>query len=130
MNLRGDCGFHAILSITLCLIAGISAKWQSGWFITPYYSSPYDWAQVFIDGRWLPVDVAFGNLNRHGKVENVFYVGNLDAFRRIANDDILTEFSSRKEYWRSDPVDNRVGEVKIEVAMCITILFTGKSIFG
>ena len=113
-NLKGDCGFHAILFITLARIAGIPAKWQSGWFITPHYAGPHDWAQVYIDGKWYPVDASFGNLNRHTKVENEFYFGNLDAFRMIANDDILEEFSPNKNFWRSDPVDNQVGEVENE----------------
>jgi len=113
-NLKGDCGFHAILFITLARIAGIPAKWQSGWFITPHYAGPHDWAQIYIDGKWYPVDASFGNLKRHTKVENEFYFGNLDAFRMIANDDILEDFSPKKKFWRSDPVDNQVGEVENE----------------
>ena len=30
LNLKGDCGVQALLFITLCRIAGIPAKWQSG----------------------------------------------------------------------------------------------------
>ncbi len=114
VNLRGDCGFHAILFIALCRAVGIPAKWQSGWFITPYYAGPHDWAQVFVNGEWYPVDASFGNLRRHTKVENEFYFGNLDAFRMIANDDILSPFNPRKMHWRSDPVDNQVGEVETD----------------
>ncbi|NPA75771.1 MAG: transglutaminase domain-containing protein [Euryarchaeota archaeon] len=113
-NLRGDCGFHAILFITLCRAVGIPAKWQSGWFVTPHYAGPHDWAQVFLDGKWYPVDASFGNLNRHGKLENEFYFGSMDAFRMIANDDLLTRFDPPKLHWRSDPVDNQVGEVETE----------------
>ncbi len=112
LHLRGDCGFHAILFIAMCRAVGIPAKWQSGWFITPYYSGPHDWAQVYADGKWYPVDASFGNLNRHGKVENDFYFGNLDAFRMVANDDLLSDFDPKKQYFRSDPVDNQVGEVE------------------
>ncbi len=114
-NLKGDCGFHAILFIVLARISGIPAKWQSGWFITPYYAGSHDWAQVNIDGKWYPVDASFGNLKRHTMVENEFYFGNLDAFRMIANDDIAEEFYPKKKFWRSDPVDNQVGEVENEV---------------
>ena len=33
-NLKGDCGVQAILFITLCRIAGIPAKWQSGLYVS------------------------------------------------------------------------------------------------
>ncbi|NPA74655.1 MAG: transglutaminase domain-containing protein, partial [Euryarchaeota archaeon] len=75
---------------------------------------PHDWAMVYTDGKWLPVDGSFGNLHRHSRVENEFYFGNLDAFRMVANDDLLSEFNPKKRYWRSDPVDNQVGEVENE----------------
>ncbi len=113
-NLKGDCGFHATLFITLCRILGIPAKWQSGWYVTPYYTGPHDWAQFYADGKWYPVDASFGNARRHTQEENRFYFGNLDAFRMIANDDLLTDFEPEKEFWRSDPVDNQVGEVETE----------------
>jgi transglutaminase-like putative cysteine protease len=113
-SLRGDCGMFALLFITLCRAVGIAAKWQSGWFITPKFASPHDWAQVYVDGSWLPVDASFGNYRRHGKRRNDFYFGNIDAFRMIANDDFLTDFHPEKKYWRSDPVDNQRGEVENE----------------
>ncbi len=113
-NLRGDCGFHAILFIALCRAAGIPARWQSGWFVTPYYAGPHDWAMVHTGEKWIPVDASFGNLHRHSRVENEFYFGNLDAFRMVANDELLSDFEPVKRYWRSDPVDNQVGEVENE----------------
>ncbi len=115
-SLRGDCGFHSLLFITLCRIAGIPAKWQSGWFTTPKFASPHDWAEVYIDNKWMPVDCSFGNMRRHGKTRNDFYFGNLDAFRMIANDDFQIEFNPRKLHFRSDPVDNQRGEVEDERA--------------
>ena len=36
-NLKGDCGVQAILFITLCRIAGIPAKWQSGLYVSTLY---------------------------------------------------------------------------------------------
>ncbi len=113
-SLRGDCGFHTLLFITLCRIVGIPAKWQSGWFITPKFASPHDWSEVYIDNKWLPVDCSFGNMRRHGKKRMEFYFGNLDAFRMIANDDFQVEFEPRKEHFHSDPVDNQRGEVENE----------------
>ena len=111
-SLRGDCGFMALLFITLCRILGIPAKWQSGWFITPKHASPHDWAQVYIDGKWLPVDASFGNAIRHGSMRNQFYFGNLDAFRMIANDEFMADFVPEKRFVRTDPTDNQVGEVE------------------
>ncbi|MCD6275193.1 MAG: transglutaminase domain-containing protein, partial [Thermoplasmata archaeon] len=106
-SLRGDCGFMALLFITLCRILGIPAKWQSGWFITPKHASPHDWAQVYIDGKWLPVDASFGNAIRHGSMRNQFYFGNLDAFRMIANDEFMADFVPEKRFVRTDPTDNQ-----------------------
>ena len=125
-NMKGDCGFHAILFITLARLAGIPAKWQSGWFISPYSVNPHDWAQVYIDDKWIPVDTSFGNIRRHTREENKFYMGNLDAFRMIANDDILVNFEPRKKFWRSDPVDNQVGEIETEYGNLYYDKFTWK----
>ncbi|WP_048103783.1 transglutaminase-like domain-containing protein [Aciduliprofundum sp. MAR08-339] len=111
-SLRGDCGMFALLFITLCRAVGIPAKWQSGWFITPKFASPHDWAQVYVNNTWLPVDASFGNFRRHGRKRNKFYFGNLDAFRMIANDDFMVEFTPEKNFWRSDPVDNQRGEIE------------------
>jgi len=111
-SLRGDCGFMALLFIALSRICGIPAKWQSGWFITPKHASPHDWAQVYVDGKWLSVDPSFGNLGRHGTLRNSFYFGNSDAFRMIANDDFQVDFVPEKEFIRSDPMDNQIGEVE------------------
>jgi len=113
-SLRGDCGMFALLFITLCRAVGIPAKWQSGWFITPKFASPHDWAQVYVNDTWLPVDASFGNARRHGSRRNEFYFGNLDAFRMIANDNFLVDFEPEKRFWRSDPVDNQRGEVENE----------------
>ncbi len=111
-SLRGDCGFMALLFITLCRISGMPAKWQSGWFITPKHASPHDWAQVYLDGKWYPVDPSFGNWIRHGELRNSFYFGNLDAFRMIANDEFQADFVPEKKFYRTDPTDNQVGEVE------------------
>ncbi len=112
-NLRGDCGFHAILFITLSRLSGIPAKWQSGWFVTPYYSGPHDWSEIYVEPYgWIPVDLSFGNIRRRRGKYHEFYFGNLDAFRMIANDDLLVDFNPSKNHYRSDPVDNQRGEVE------------------
>jgi len=125
-SLRGDCGFMALLFITLCRILGIPAKWQSGWFITPKHASPHDWAQVYIDGKWLPVDASFGNAIRHGSMRNQFYFGNLDAFRMIANDEFMADFVPEKRFVRTDPTDNQVGEVEWSGGNIYTDMFSSR----
>jgi len=112
-NLRGDCGMHALLFITMCRIAGVPAKWQSGWYVTPNYASPHDWAQVYINPYgWIPVDASFGNVRKNNKLRRDFYFGGLDAFRMISNEDFQVQFDPSKKYVRSDPVDNQRGEVE------------------
>ena len=41
-TLRGDCGVFALLFITLCRIAGIPARWQSGLSVRPDGAGPHD----------------------------------------------------------------------------------------
>jgi len=112
-NLRGDCGMHALLFITMCRIAGVPAKWQSGWYVTPNYASPHDWAQVYIKPYgWIPVDASFGNVRKNNELKRDFYFGALDAFRMISNEDFQVQFDPPKRYMRSDPIDNQRGEVE------------------
>jgi hypothetical protein len=47
-ELRGDCGVMALLFITLCRIAGVPARWQSGLHATPDDSGAHDWAMFYI----------------------------------------------------------------------------------
>lgn len=114
-NLRGDCGFMAILFITMCRIAGLPAKWQSGWYITPDKATPHDWAQVYLDDYgFIPIDASFGNVLKGNSKYRDFYFGNLDGFRMIANEDFQVPFDPDKKYLRSDPIDNQIGEVETE----------------
>ncbi len=115
-NLRGDCGFHAILFITLCRVSGIPARWQSGWYANPRLDgpSPHDWAQFYVEPYgWLYADLSFGRYwrNRDPRVYN-FYFGNIDSFRTIFNVDIMANFYPNKKHIRSDPVDNQRGELE------------------
>ena len=47
-TLRGDCGVFALLFITLCRIAGIPARWQSGLAVRPGRVGPHDWAMFYL----------------------------------------------------------------------------------
>jgi len=114
-NLRGDCGVQALLFITMCRIAGVPARWQSGWYANPIRPGPHDWAVFYVHPYgWLPADLSFGGARRDIQEYREFYFGNLDAFRMIANSQYMGEILPRKKYWRSDPYDNQIGELETE----------------
>ena len=64
-TLRGDCGVFALLFITLCRIAGIPARWQSGLAVRPGRVGPHDWAMFYLAPHgWLWADCSFGSSAR------------------------------------------------------------------
>lgn len=114
---RGDCGIQALMFITLCRIAGVPARWQSGLYTTPFSAGCHDWAQVYIAPYgWRYVDCSFGgSAHREGDEERRrFYFGNLDPFRMVANSRFQQEFDVRKNFLRADPYDNQRGEAEYE----------------
>jgi len=114
---RGDCGIQALMFITLCRIAGIPARWQSGLYTTPFSAGCHDWAQVYIAPYgWRYVDCSFGgSAYREGDEERRrFYFGNLDPFRMAANSRFQQEFDVKKSFLRADPYDNQRGEAEYE----------------
>ena len=112
-NLKGDCGFQALLFITLCRIVGVPARWQYGWYISPFLTSPHDWALFFAPPYgWLPADLYFGGRYRGNKELRNFYFGNLDGFRMVANSNFMKDFIPSKTHGRSGPCDNQVGKVE------------------
>ncbi|MHC5229108.1 transglutaminase-like domain-containing protein [Enterococcus sp. LJL99] len=113
VNLKGDCGVQAILFITLCRMAGIPAKWQSGLYVSQYYTGCHDWAQFYIEPYgWLFADVSFGGgAYRNGDLDRWnYYFGNLDIYRMPANSEIQQDFLPPKQQLRADPIDNQRGE--------------------
>ena len=111
---KGDCGFQALLFITLCRMAGIPAKWQSGWSITSLVASPHDWALVYFERYgWVPVDLSFGGARREQEPMRIFYFTNIDGFRMFANTEFQGDFHPEKKAWRLDPYDNQTGEMEI-----------------
>jgi transglutaminase-like putative cysteine protease len=113
VNLKGDCGVQAILFITLCRMAGIPARWQSGLYVTGLYTGPHDWAEFYVEPwGWVFADLSFGGSSwRAGEKERWnYYFGNLDVFRMPANGGILGDFAPPKTHLRIDPVDNQRGE--------------------
>lgn len=112
-NQRGDCGLQALLFITLCRIAGIPARWQSGLSIDDQYVGAHDWAQFYIKPwGWLFCDCSFGgSAYRKGNMTRWnHYFAHLDPFRMVANHQFQGDFAVAKKHWRVDPYDNQTGE--------------------
>ncbi|EOH98753.1 transglutaminase [Enterococcus haemoperoxidus ATCC BAA-382] len=117
VNLKGDCGVQAILFITLCRMANIPAKWQSGLYVSQYYTGCHDWAQFYVSPYgWVFADLSFGGgARRNGDLDRWnYYFGNLDIFRMPANSEIQTDFNPPKQFLRADPIDNQRGEFEYE----------------
>ncbi len=116
LNGKGDCGIQAILFITLCRIAGIPARWQSGLAVNRQSAGCHDWAQFYVEPYgWLFCDPSYGGsaFRAGDEMRRRFYFGNLDPFRMVANGRYQTDFTPPKYCDRSDPYDNQVGEVEL-----------------
>lgn len=114
-NKHGDCGIQTMLFITLCRIAGIPAKWQSGFTIQPDGENMHDWAEMYFEPYgWLPVDASYGI--RNSKIEAIqwFYFGNTDVYRWVVNDDFSQPLFPAKIFPRSETIDFQRGEVEWE----------------
>lgn len=115
VNLRGDCGLQALLFIVLCRIGGIPARWQSGMAVEPTYTGSHDWAQFYLPGwGWLFADCSYGgSAFRYGATaRHLFYFGNLDPMRMVANRAFQAELTPPLSVLRVDPYDNQSGEVE------------------
>lgn len=122
LGLKGDCGVQALLFITLCRIAGIPARWQSGLSCTLTEAGSHDWAQFYVeDWGWLFADCSFGgSALRSGSRERWdFYFGNLDPFRMVANSRFQARLNPPKRFGRIDPYDNQTGECESETRMLL-----------
>lgn len=116
LNGKGDCGIQAILFITLCRIAGIPARWQSGLCVESDRCGSHDWAQFYVEPYgWLFADLSYGgSAFRDGNEERRrFYFGNLDPFRMVANSRYQTDFNPPKSDDRWDPYDTQNGEIEV-----------------
>lgn len=116
-GMKGDCGLQALLFITMCRIAGIPARWQSGLYTNPLTIGNHDWALFYIEEYgWMYADCSFGGAAyRAGDLERwEFYFGNLEPYRLPAACVYQADFCFPKKYLRSDPYDNQNGEVEYE----------------
>ncbi len=110
---HGDCGIQALVFMTLCRYNGIPAKWQSGWMLHPPEVNLHDWCEIYVDGYgWIPADQSFGIKNYLDESQKYFYLGGIDAFRLIVNDDYSKPLFPAKIYPRSETVDFQRGEVE------------------
>lgn len=111
---HGDCGQVTLLFITLCRLSGIPARFQSGFAMHPGASGMHDWAEIYIEGYgWIPVDQSFGvPVYAQGPEEQLFFMGGIDAWRMIVNNDYSMPLYPPKTYPRSETVDFQRGEVE------------------
>lgn len=112
-NHHGDCGQVTLLFMTLARMNGIPARWQSGWMLHPGNINLHDWCQIYFEGiGWVPVDQSFGLTESDDKNVHWFYLGGLDAYRLIVNDDYAMPLFPEKTYLRSETNDFQRGEVE------------------
>ena len=121
-NRYGDCGQQAILFITLSRIAGVPARWQSGFMTFPEDEAMHDWVEIYIKPYgWLPVDPYMGifftsmtaDLTAEQRREmREFYYGNIDNYRLVPNKGHNQLLYPPKEHFRSETVDFQRGEVE------------------
>lgn len=116
-SLRGDCGVMALLFITMCRIAGVPARWQSGLYVACDYIGPHDWAMFYTEEYgWLWADCSFGSSARRAgdEVRRKHHFGNLDPWRMVANSRFQADLAPSFDEVRSDPYDNQMGEAAVD----------------
>lgn len=112
-RMHGDCGIKTILFMTLARYNGIPTKWQSGWMLHPGEINLHDWCEVYFEGYgWVPVDQSFGLVDSDNEEMKYFYLGGIDQYRFIVNDDYSTSLYPLKIFPRSETVDFQRGEVE------------------
>jgi len=112
---KGDCGLQSMLFITMCRIAGVPARWQSGWETFPDAWNMHDWAEFYVEPwGWLPADVSYGLKTSDNPKIREFYFGHQDSYRLIVNCDYGSRLHPPKADLRSEPADFQRGEVEID----------------
>lgn len=116
-RLRGDCGVQALTFITMCRIAGVPARWQSGLYANENGAGSHDWAMFCVEPYgWLWADCSYGGAAwRDGARDRWdFYFGNLDPYRVVLASEFQGDFTPPTRFLRSDPYDNQRGEVELD----------------
>ncbi len=112
-NNSGDCGQVTLLLLTLCRYNGIPARWQSGWMLHPGDVNLHDWGELYFEGvGWVPVDQSFGRREFSEPEYSLFFLGGMDPYRLIVNDDYSTPLYPAKTWLRSETVDFQRGEME------------------
>lgn len=112
---KGDCGVASMTFITLCRIAGVPARWQSGWTTNPVGWNMHDWSEIYIEPwGWIPVDASYGRQKSDDPAVRDFYFGHTDSHRLIVSLDYGRELSPAKQSFRSEPLDFQRGEVELD----------------
>lgn len=111
-NRHGDCGQVSLLYIALMRCLGIPARWESGFMLHPGEKNYHDWSETYFPGTgWVPTDVSFGR-DTWGTTLADYYKTGIDVYRFAANQGVNAEFYPKKNYIRSETVDNQAGEVE------------------
>lgn len=112
----GDCGVQNTLFITMSRMAGIPARWQSGFQTKPGRRwGLHDWAEIYIaPWGWLPADASNGIQRSEDPRVADFYLGHQDSYRLIVNLDWGRELFPPKQSLRSEPADFQRGEVEVD----------------
>ncbi|MBD3287605.1 transglutaminase domain-containing protein, partial [candidate division KSB1 bacterium] len=112
-NRHADCGMQTIFFMTLCRMNGIPTRWQSGWVTEPGESGMHDWGEIYFEPYgWVPVDVTYGLRKSGDDTIKWFYIGAMDSYRLIVNDDYSHHFYPEKIHHRSETIDFQRGEVE------------------
>jgi transglutaminase-like putative cysteine protease len=113
---RGDCGVQNTVFVTMCRLAGIPARWQSGFETKPGENwGMHDWAEIYLaPWGWLPADASYGVKKSEDPRIADFYCGHQDSYRMIINLDWGRELFPPKQSLRSEPADFQRGEVEVD----------------
>ncbi len=116
-SLKGDCGFQALMFISMCRCAGVPARWQSGLYATPFDTGSHDWAEYYVAPYgWMFADCSFGGsaYRDNDEERREYYRCNLDPYRICYASEFQHPFIIPCNALRNDPYDNQVGEIICE----------------
>lgn len=112
---KGDCGMYALMMVTMCRIAGIPARFESGLYANPDGLTIHDWMAYYIEGKgWIHCDPQMGSDGYiHGRtMEHQFYYDHIDAYHIIYNHGFMLPFHPLTPHLRFDPYDNQLPEIQ------------------
>lgn len=113
---RGDCGVQNTVFVTMCRIAGIPARWQSGFETRPNVGiGMHDWAEIHVaPWGWIPADASYGAQLVADPPASEFFCGGRDSHRLVVNLDWGRELCPPFPGLRAEPADFQRGEVEVD----------------